>query len=114
MLLINQENQEHDYIFILNKFEDCWDECLKSALLEKVKDKELKPKCMGQLLEKIIKHESNKTREFAKSLIYFPLPSIGDERERTIIASKVLAGLKRKSRVNKGIIPVWHRFHVKD
>jgi transposase len=25
-----------------------------------------------------------------------------------------LAGLKRKSRVNKGIIPVWHRFHVKD
>ena len=90
MLLINQENQEHDYIFILNKFEDCWDECLKSALLEKVKDKELKPKCMGQLLEKIIKHESNNAREFAKSLIYFPLPSIGDERERTIIASKVL------------------------
>jgi predicted NACHT family NTPase len=90
ILLIDKENKEHDYIFILNRFERCWDERLSSALLEKAKDKTLRPKCTGQLLEELLKHESIDTREFAKSLIVFPLPLVEDERERTIFACKVL------------------------
>jgi hypothetical protein len=90
ILLIDKENKEHNYIFILNRFERCWDERLISALLEKAKDKTLRPKCTGQLLEELLKHESIESREFAKSLIVFPLPLVEDERERTIFACKVL------------------------
>lgn len=90
MMLIDKESQEHNYIFVIDKFKKCWDERLKSALLEKSKDRSLKPKCMGQLLEELLKHESSEAREFAKSLISLPFPSVEDDRERVLVASKVL------------------------
>ncbi|HBE21183.1 MAG TPA: hypothetical protein DEG17_15325 [Cyanobacteria bacterium UBA11149] len=88
--LIDQENREHNCIFIIDKLEKCWDEHFKVAILEKTKDKFLNPKCMGQLLEYLLKHESNEAREFAKSLINFPLPSAEDKRERVVTAAKIL------------------------
>lgn len=73
-----------------NKFERCWDERLKSAFLQKAKDKSLSPQWMRQLLDELLTHESIEAREFAKSLITFPLPSSPEERERTIVAARVL------------------------
>jgi len=90
MTLIDKENQEHNYLFIIDRFEQCWDERFKLTLLEKVKDKSLKPKCLGQLLEALLKHDLSAAREFAKSLIYSPLPSVEEERERVFTASRVL------------------------
>lgn len=90
MTLIDKDNQEHNYVFVIDRFKKCWDERLKSALLKKSKDGSLKPKCMGQLLEELLKHESSEARKFAKSLISFPLPSTEDAHERVLVASKVL------------------------
>lgn len=90
IILINKENKEHNYKIILNRFARCWDERLSFVLLEKAKDKTLSPECTGQLIEELLKHESIESREFAKSLIVFPLPLVEHERERTIFACKVL------------------------
>ncbi len=88
--LIDKENQKYDHISIINRFDKCWDEQLKLALLEKAKDPTLKPKCVGQLLEELLKQGVTEARDFAKSLIYFPLPLIENERERILIATRVL------------------------
>ncbi|PSB18096.1 hypothetical protein C7B65_16370 [Phormidesmis priestleyi ULC007] len=90
IVLIDKENREHDYLFVIDRFEQCWDERLKSALLAKAKDPVLKPKCIGQLLEKLLKQGLTEARNFTKSLISFPLPLAEDEREKTLIAAKVL------------------------
>jgi predicted NACHT family NTPase len=88
--LIDKENQEHEYLFAIRRFDKCWDERLKLALLEKSKDPSLKPKCIGQLLEELIKQGLTEARDFAKSLISFPLPAAENEREKAVIASRVL------------------------
>jgi predicted NACHT family NTPase len=88
--LIDKENQKHDYIFVISRFDKCWDERLKLALLEKAKDPTLKPKCVGQLLEELLKQGLTEARDFAKSLISFPLPLAENEREKVLIASRVL------------------------
>jgi len=88
--LINKENQEHDYLFVIDRLDKCWDEQLKLILLEKAKDPLLKPKCIGQLLEKLLKQGLTEAEDFAKYLIAFPLPSTDNEREKALIAARVL------------------------
>jgi hypothetical protein len=90
LLLIDKDNQQHEHISALSKFEKCWNKHLKSILLEKTKEKSLKPKCMGQLLEELLEHKSHEAREYLQLLVSFPLPLKEDERERVVIASKVL------------------------
>lgn len=89
-LVIDKERETENSLNITNKIEKCWDERLKSAFLQKAKDTTLSPKWMGQLLDELLTHESIEAREFAKSLITFPLPSSSEERERTIVAARVL------------------------
>lgn len=88
--LIDKENQEHEYISVINRFNNCWDKQLKLALLGKAKAPTLKPKCLGQILEELLKQGLTEARDFAKSLIFFPLPLAENEREKTLLASKVL------------------------
>jgi predicted NACHT family NTPase len=88
--LIEQENRQYDYISVIHRFEKCWDQRLKDALLKKVKTSSLKPKCIGQLLEELLKHESLEARVFTISLISYPLSSIEQENEKTLIASRIL------------------------
>jgi predicted NACHT family NTPase len=88
--LVDKENQKYDYLPVIDHLNKCWNEPLKLALLEKVKDPTLKPKCVGQLLEELLKRGLNEARDFAKSLIYSPLPLAEDGREKTLIAARVL------------------------
>ena len=88
--LINKENQEHDYLFVFDRLDQCWDQQLKLTLLEKVQDPLLKPKCVGQLLEELLKQGLAEAEDFAKSLIAFPIPSNENERGKALIAARVL------------------------
>ncbi len=88
--IINKENEEHGYIFILNKFEKYWDEPFKAVLLEKAKDATIKPECIGQLLEELLKRESIGAREFAKSLVSIPLPLEEEAHQKAVVAGRVL------------------------
>ncbi len=88
--IINKENEEHSYIFILNKFEKCWDDRFQVVLLEKAKDAAIKYKCLEQLLEELLKHESIGARDFAQSLVSIPLPSEEEAHQKAVVAAKVL------------------------
>ncbi len=88
--IIDKKNEEHSEIFIFDKFEKCWDERFKAALLQKVKDTAIKPKCMGQLLEELLKHESTGAREFAQTLVTFPLTSGEEAHQKAVVATKIL------------------------
>ena len=88
--IIDIENREHDYLFVIDRLEKCWDEQLKLAFLEKAKDSELAPRCFGQLLEKLLQQKFELAKEYAKDLIRLPLSVKEDEKERTLIAARVL------------------------
>jgi hypothetical protein len=88
--LINKENQEDGYLFVIDRLDQCWDHQLKLTLLEKVQDPLLKPKCVGQLLEELLKQGLAEAGDFAESLVTSPLPSSENEREKSLIAARVL------------------------
>jgi len=90
MLLIDKENRELDYIFITRKVEDCWDDRLAKAILDKVKDKKLKPENMGCLLRNLLKQNVAGAKEFAESLISLSLPASGKRRQRAKVAAREL------------------------
>ena len=90
LLLIDQENEEHSCIFVIRKLERCWDHRLAHALLEKAKDTNLKPQCMGTLLGDLLAYGLYEAKEFAESLIA-PLPKGGkDAKLRAIVAARTL------------------------
>jgi len=88
--LIDKENEQHEYLFVINLLEKCWDEPLKLTLLSKATDAKLHPKCIGQLLEVLLKQDFAEAKDFAKSLISFPLPSNDKDRQKALIACRVL------------------------
>ncbi len=90
IVLINKENNEHGYLFVIDSFKKCWNEKLKLTLLEKAKDPCLKPKCIGQLLEELLNHDVAEASDFAQSLVTLPLPLDEKEREKALIAARVL------------------------
>lgn len=88
--LIDRENQEYGYLVVINRLDECWDESLKQILLEKSQDSSLNPECVGQLLEVLLQQGVAEARDFARSLVIFPLPSTDDERGKALIAARVL------------------------
>ena len=89
-VLIDQENGEHDHIFILRRIEHCWDERMASRLSTKVRDSKLKPTCMRDLLTALLARDNNAAREFAESLVTLPESATDDDRERSIAAGQAL------------------------
>lgn len=89
-ILIGAENDKLNNIFIINRIEECWDVNLADFLVEKLKDKELKPKCMEDLLEVLLYHKDDRARDFAKSLIALPLPIEEEERLRITCSATAL------------------------
>jgi hypothetical protein len=92
MTLIDKENQDHDYIFSVHRFDACWDERLKLALLEKAKEPQLKPSCMGELIEELLKQGLAEARDFAQALIPSSVPLSEHEAEKTLVAARLLIG----------------------
>ncbi|WP_071192221.1 hypothetical protein [Trichormus sp. NMC-1] len=90
--IINRENNKDNPILTFNRFQECWDERFKATVLDKAKDTAIKPQCLSQLLEELLKHESNEARKFAQSLISIPLPIEEKEYQKAIFAAKELVG----------------------
>ncbi len=88
--LIDSENKNSNYIFATRQFKKCWDERLMSVVLERAKDSSIKPSCIGNLLEELLKRNYPPAKDYVKSLITYPLTSTEEVRKRAIIASQVL------------------------
>ena len=81
LAMIDRESQERDQLFITVDLEDFCDERLGEALLQRARDENLKPGCMGSLLSVLLAAGFAPGRAFAESLI--PCPPPQEERERT-------------------------------
>jgi predicted NACHT family NTPase len=88
--LIDRHSQENQSLSLIYRLEKCWDERLQLAILEKAKDPTLKAECVGELLEELLKQGLTETKVFAQSLISLPLPSDKNEREKVLIAARIL------------------------
>lgn len=90
LLLIDLENEEHSHVFVTRELERCWDDRLAHALLEKARDANLKPQCMGTLLDDLLDYGLHEAKDFAESLIA-PLPE-GDKdaKLRAVVAARAL------------------------
>jgi hypothetical protein len=90
MILIDQENEEHNSISITRKVKHCWDDRLANALLTKARDEKLKPECMSCLLGDLLDHRISEAKAFAESLISLSSSSALEERSRVIVAARIL------------------------
>lgn len=90
LVMIDKENRDHDHIYITRKILGSWDKRIADVLLIKAKDPGLKPKCMGCLLSDLLEHGSAEVKMFAQSLITFPTPESENERQKVIVAARVL------------------------
>jgi predicted NACHT family NTPase len=87
--LINNKNYKHS---VIDKFDKCWDEKLKSIFIKEVKNPLLSPQYFRELIEKFVKQKqlSDELRAFAKSLVVFPLPVEAYKREKILVVARML------------------------
>jgi predicted NACHT family NTPase len=90
ILLIDEENENYNEVFITRKLKACWDSRLENALLTKVKDEKLKLKSVGSLLGELLEHKVKEAEIFAKSLVGLPPPFSGYRRSKAIVAAWTL------------------------
>jgi predicted NACHT family NTPase len=90
LLLIDEENERHANLFIMRQIEQCWDDYLKSTLLVKMKDEQLRPKSLGRLLQVLLDRKIEKAKEFAETLILLSLSPEADQRAKAITAACLL------------------------
>ena len=88
--MINKENKEHNYIFILQMIEQCWDEKIANVLLQKAMESETKPENMGCHLGILLDHDFSDARKFAESILCSVIELDNEKRKKAIIAGKVL------------------------
>ncbi|APR86270.1 Hypothetical protein A7982_11619 [Minicystis rosea] len=73
--LLRQDHDRYDFPFPVYKMEQCWDARLGSFVLNFIRDNDLKPKFMGNLLDALIQHHIEGSIEWATALMS-PPPSV--------------------------------------
>jgi len=108
--LIDSQSKQSNYIFIIRKLERCWDDLLKNTLLDKIKLLDLHPKCVGQLLEELLKRDHKQSRDFAMSL----LVANYEERQRAVYIFIILFKISNSPNSNSSsnINLFWKRFFI--
>lgn len=69
LVLIEQENKQFDELFIMRRVTRCFDDHLVNALLNKAKEEDLKPGCMGSILGHLLDYRLGDARKFTESLL---------------------------------------------
>ncbi len=87
---IEKRNKGNDIWLSFDRVEDCWDNRLLDAILQKVKDERVSSDLFRQLLQQLLEREYAEAEAFAKSLLILPLAADGQARERASIAAQEL------------------------
>lgn len=74
---------------VIGKLEECWDERLSKDMLSQVKNPKLNPKIMGRILDVLLHHQVDESKELFEFLIPSPLPR-GQRRFKAVEAAAVL------------------------
>lgn len=105
-IIIDKENKEFDKLYIISKFEDCWDARLANYLVYKAKDQSLKLTCLLDILRPLLEHDIKEIRLFVDSYIDSPPPPFGEERKMAIAISSLLVSYAQDA----GWSAVWPTF----
>jgi len=91
-ILINKENQEHGHVFITRKINDLvWDDKLVDMILRKIiRDTDLRPAAISDLLKKPIELNFKTARELAASLVKPNLEDKSSERDKARYCATLL------------------------
>ncbi len=87
---IQFESKESGHLYILDRFEPCWNDRLATALVAMLNDETLTPKAIESLLHALLKHGVAEAVEFAKAQLIVPLPANDRGRGVALAAAKVL------------------------
>lgn len=90
LVLIDAENKNMGSLFITRKIEECWDDRLCLALAGKLRDPNLTPGSVAELLTDLVVRDVPEARVFAEELLACPIPSSGDSREKAIVVARAL------------------------
>ncbi len=90
LVKIDKTNREGNYSLELSKLKYIWDARLGAALLEKAKDRALKPQYQSELLNLLLEHAAEGAQKFTESLISSPLPTEDEDNRRALLAARAL------------------------
>lgn len=105
LVLIDAENKNMGSLFITRKIEECWNDRLCLALVGKLRDPNLTPRSVAELLTELVVRDVPEARVFAEELLARPIASSGDSREKAIVAARALL-IKAKDAGWKAIWPI--------
>lgn len=86
-VLIDEDEQKHGNLFLIDLLEECVDEKMTQFLLGKAKKPGFKPNAVGDILKFLLKHKIQSAKDYVKSLIQIPLPSDPNKKELCLIAA---------------------------
>lgn len=89
-VLIDDEAQRYDALFINDLLEASLDARLCEFLLEKAQQDHLSQKVKGEILRFLLSHDDPATKEYVKSKITTPLPTEDAEREEVLSSAAFL------------------------
>ncbi len=84
-ILIDDEAQRYNGLFINDLLEDSLDPKLSEFLLEKAKQEDYRSKVAGEIVRFLIRHGDSATKDYVKSKITVPLPN--DEEKKSEVLS---------------------------
>jgi predicted NACHT family NTPase len=88
--MIDKENNDHGFPFILQDIGVCWDEHLAKALLLKLRDEALTPQSISGLIGLLLEHNVDEARLVAESFITLPLSTEEQARAKAKGVATVL------------------------
>lgn len=86
-VLIDEDEQRHGRLFLLDLLDKCVDEKMVKFLLGKAKKPGFKSATVADILSFLLKHKIQPAKKYAKSLIQVPLPTDPEKRELSLIAA---------------------------
>ncbi|MCQ3944675.1 MAG: hypothetical protein DPW11_02775 [bacterium] len=89
-VLIDDEAQRHNGLFINDLLEDSLDPRLSEFLLGKAKQEGFSPKAAGEIVRFLLSHGDPATKEYVKSQIEIPLPSDEEKKNEVLSAAASL------------------------
>ena len=90
LVLVDKENEEKGYLFVLSDIEKCWDDQLAWTLLEKAKDPRLKSPCLASLLHELLDHGTDGAKTLAESLVNSWSADDEEKKSRAVSAAEAL------------------------
>jgi hypothetical protein len=88
--VLNEENQEGENLWILQKLPEKWSTALESALLKRIKQGRLKPQCFDQLLTALLERHISGALELTRSKVPRKVPANAKRSQLARYAARLL------------------------